>query len=324
MPQCEPFSVPDDLADGWDDMVRRNRLIQALNDPDGGGNAGDAPPTEAPVADYGVSQANDQVGPVVRASDANDGADLETSDWMPWRALQVAQGAASGRQSYPGSQAGTDGTSDSVSGGAMSPIFAPSQTVGGLEPEFGGDAARGSIVPRRIDGQGPESPTSENPVARWAESHVGRGGYSRFNTAPDAGGRNAAILSPIHGQGWGEPKCNQFVWDALAGGGAPAGRMRDGRIPVAKDWGDPGSAIPGYSPVTDGSAQAGDVISNGHHVGIFAPLADGSPGSVSAASPLTPDAWILGGVVHNGWGFRGDEGNVVSWRRQAQPGKGGQ
>lgn len=29
----EPFSVPDPLADAWDDMVRRNRLLQARNDP---------------------------------------------------------------------------------------------------------------------------------------------------------------------------------------------------------------------------------------------------------------------------------------------------
>lgn len=33
MPRGEPFSVPDPLADEWDDMVRENRRLQAKNDP---------------------------------------------------------------------------------------------------------------------------------------------------------------------------------------------------------------------------------------------------------------------------------------------------
>lgn len=33
MPDGQPFSVPDPLADAWDDMVRRNDLLQMQNDP---------------------------------------------------------------------------------------------------------------------------------------------------------------------------------------------------------------------------------------------------------------------------------------------------
>lgn len=45
--------------------------------------------------------------------------------------------------------------------------------------------------------------------------------------------------------------------------------------------------------------QPGDVIASGGHVGIYAPLSDGSSGTISAA--------VFGkgaGLVHNDWGFR--------------------
>jgi hypothetical protein len=67
MPQfSEPFSVPDDLADGWDDMVRRNQILQAANDPSFG--AQEAGPEDA----------------------AANGDDLPTADWMAQRTQQIA------------------------------------------------------------------------------------------------------------------------------------------------------------------------------------------------------------------------------------------
>lgn len=169
-----------------------------------------------------------------------------------------------------------------------------------------------------IHGQNPEEPSSSNPVARWSESKVGRDGYNRIEPAKDARGKHNDILAVAGLRGVGDPKCNQFVWDALQAGGAPADRMADGHIPVAREWGDPRSTIGGYEPVK-GSPQPGDVISNGEHVAIFAPLPDGRPGTVSAASPTTHDAGWMGGVVHNDWGFRGDEGQMTVWRAKPRP-----
>lgn len=164
-----------------------------------------------------------------------------------------------------------------------------------------------------LRGPEPEQVRYSNPVVRWAEAHVGHGGYGKwFSTAPDARGPHDNVLAVVGWQGLGDPKCNQFVWDALTNSGFPPGRIDGGRIPLAKDWGDPKSQIPGYAPV-DGPMQPGDVISNGDHVGIYAPLPNGHPGTISAASPFH-NGGVLGGVVHNDWGFRGDEGKIIAWR----------
>lgn len=157
-----------------------------------------------------------------------------------------------------------------------------------------------------------ETQRSANPVARWSESKVGRNGYGLFSTAPDARGRLQGQLPDVF-RGRLGPKCNQFVFDALQAGGAPAGRMDGGRIPVAKDWGKPSSKIPGYSPIVD-QPRPGDVVSNGKHVGIFSPLPGGRPGTVSAATLDSASGRPLGRVVHNDWGFRGDEGAMTVWR----------
>jgi len=73
--------------------------------------------------------------------------------------------------------------------------------------------------------------------------------------------------------------------------------------------------IPGYYVVPQGEQpQPGDVISNGSHVGIYSPLPDGSPGTVSAAFPFSSwAAGVDGNVVNNDWGFR--QGQQVTIRR---------
>ena len=67
------------------------------------------------------------------------------------------------------------------------------------------------------------------------------------------------------------PKCNFFVFDALAAGGVAPGRV-NGRqeIPTASGhWGNPKTKIEGYRPLERGErAKAGDVVSWGGHVGI--------------------------------------------------------
>lgn len=173
-----------------------------------------------------------------------------------------------------------------------------------------------TALSRAFVGPPPEPATSTNRTVNWAQSHVGKGGYGLPDTARDARGIFQNILLPGL-RGIRDPKCNQFVYDALTAGGAPPGRLDGGRIPVAKDWGDSRSVIAGYRPTTD-AAQPGDVVSNGHHVGIYAPLADGGPGTISAATPDSPDAAYLGSVVHNDWGFRPGQ-SVTVWRRAPTP-----
>ncbi|WP_428240549.1 RHS repeat-associated core domain-containing protein [Gynuella sp.] len=100
--------------------------------------------------------------------------------------------------------------------------------------------------------------------------------------------------------GRGALKCNFFVWDALNAGGNPPGRMPDGRVPSADEWADPNINIPGYTIVSGFMLpQPGDVVASGGHVGVYVPLDDGSPGTISAA-PL----FYGSGLVHNDWGFR--------------------
>ncbi len=144
----------------------------------------------------------------------------------------------------------------------------------------------------------------------WAFSKVGQGGYGYFDPNSEARGWLRQKTNGIPSE-----KCNKFVWDALNASGDPAGRMSDGRIPSASEWGNPNVNIPGYDVVPQGQPlQAGDIVSNGSHVGIYSPLSDGSPGTVSAAFPMSSwAAGIDGNVVNNDWGFR--QGQTVTIRR---------
>jgi hypothetical protein len=67
----EPFSVPEPLADEWDDMIRRNRQLQAKNDP----TFDDGRAPEAPEDGY--------------ATDLND-PDLPIDVWQQLRKQQLA------------------------------------------------------------------------------------------------------------------------------------------------------------------------------------------------------------------------------------------
>src|SRR6185437_7255109 len=68
----EPFSVPDPLAGDWDDMVRRNRLLQAQNDPLSFEDADAMQPAPDPLPDA-----------------LNDDS-LPFADWLTLRAQQLA------------------------------------------------------------------------------------------------------------------------------------------------------------------------------------------------------------------------------------------
>jgi len=147
-------------------------------------------------------------------------------------------------------------------------------------------------------------------VINWASFEVGHPGYGFFDISTETRGRAAWLT-----QGTASFKCNKFVWDALQAGGDPAGRMPDGRIPSASEWGNPNSVIPGYVPLPNGTPLLpGDIVGNGEHVAIYAPAADGSPLTISAAAPFTGGTDINGGVVHNDWGFRPGDTITAQWR----------
>ena len=260
--------------------------------------------------------------------------DMAMADWQRARAMQVLGGdvisAGAGDDKLAGG-AGSD-TLSVPSKARARPTLRPGQIGSPRLAEFDGDIAAGQAlgglvqdaeravattgraIRYRLKGQGPEAPSSANAAARWAESRVGTDGYDFLDTAPNARGRRDEILGRLGLRGVGDPKCNQFVYDALSASGAPPGRLDGGRIPLAEDWGNPRARIDGYQPV-QGRPQRGDVVSDGHHVGIFAPLSDGRPGTVSAATPGSHDAGVIGGVVHNDWGFRKRQGPMTVWRR---------
>ena len=144
----------------------------------------------------------------------------------------------------------------------------------------------------------------------WAVSEVGHPGYGYFDTSSEARGRSVWLT-----QGTAAFKCNKFVWDALQAGGDPAGRMSDGRIPSASEWGNPATNIPGYVSMPLGSQLLpGDVVGNGEHVALYAPASDGTPLTASAAAPFTGGTGLNGGVVNNDWGFRPHDQLTAQWR----------
>jgi hypothetical protein len=149
-------------------------------------------------------------------------------------------------------------------------------------------------------------------TAQWARSQVGKSGYGYFDPSPESHGKIQDLLGNFGMRGIRSPKCNKFTWDALANGGDPAGRMPDGRIPSASEWANPEINIPGYYVLPSGSSfKPGDVVSDGHHTGLYVPLDSESPGTVSAAYPFTGGTGINGGVVNNDWGFRDGQNPVV-------------
>jgi hypothetical protein len=116
----EPFSVPDDLADGWDDMVRRNRLIQTLNDP------GFADDGEEPVA-----APNDVSGQLRQAQ-------MPMTDWLAMRSDQLKQDQATA----PGGT-GQDGDDTiSATGGSDQLVGGPGNDTASAPNALAGDAKR--------------------------------------------------------------------------------------------------------------------------------------------------------------------------------------
>jgi len=137
-----------------------------------------------------------------------------------------------------------------------------------------------------------------------------RDGYETFST-------NASVQGfwggTIRG-GFGAPKCNIFVYDALKAGGVAPGLI-GGAPPRAKDWGNPNTEIGNYRVLQPGEKlHSGDVITNGDHVGIYTPQTnrDGTTTdlttSAASANLNIPGVPQEGGPVTNNWAFRQKKG----------------
>jgi RHS repeat-associated protein len=153
----------------------------------------------------------------------------------------------------------------------------------------------GIIDPLGLDGQ---------TAANWAkimQSVVNDGMYQFWDPHSESRGRLTELLD-----GRGAPKCNVFVWDALSNGGNPP-PLIDGRIPTTADW--ISGKVQGYHrlPVIE-KPKYGDVIVLDGHMGLYAPLPDGSPGTISAATNTDPrqlpNFFEMNKLLHNNWGFR--------------------
>jgi RHS repeat-associated protein len=152
-------------------------------------------------------------------------------------------------------------------------------------------------------------PTGRDGVSatNWALRQVGNYGYAFWRTHGYMGGFTGRVLNGV-----GAPKCNAFVFDALEAGGNPVPLMTNSVMPTARDWADSEVNISGYIVLgPDEKWQVGDVLSDGHHMGIFAPLADGTPATISAATDR--DTFTFN-VVWNDWGTRKDQKPITARR----------
>jgi len=154
--------------------------------------------------------------------------------------------------------------------------------------------------------------TDAEKAYNWARAQVGSGDYSIISTHSEIRGTSGQYFG-----GAFSTKCSAFLNDALTAGGNPPGRGDDGVIPQAGEYSDPSVNVPGYyvlSPETP--LRPGDIVAEGRHVGLYAPLLDGSPGTISAASTFS-FSQPFGHVVHNDWGFR--DGQNPTFRRELIP-----
>jgi RHS repeat-associated protein len=164
----------------------------------------------------------------------------------------------------------------------------------------------GNLDPSGLDGQ---------RAGSWAMSKVGNTDYQWWDPHPQSKGRRTSLFGGI-----GSLKCNAFVWDALLNGRNPPGKipisnsevrcngiscdaLESSRIPTAKDW--ESGQVEGYRRLNPGEQPIiGDVVAYKGHVGIFYPLKNGKPGTISATSRMLEMDNPYPRVVHNDWGFR--------------------
>ena len=143
------------------------------------------------------------------------------------------------------------------------------------------EAALPGALIRASMGSGSGTPANLRAV-NFAISQVGDGPFSKYGLSGlnnEAGGFRGEYLG-----GWTDPKCNILVYDSYAAAGA-APMLANGGIPLASNWYNQSTTITasggGYyevvfsgnlSQINLNQLQPGDIVSNGEHVGIYAPI----------------------------------------------------
>lgn len=150
----------------------------------------------------------------------------------------------------------------------------------------------------------------------WAKSQIGSTDYQIRDASEKIGGDWRPLL-PWGLGGVAAPKCNIFIGDAFAKAGIQVDNpvSNGAPYPGAKEWGDTKVEIPGFRVLgRNEKLQPGDIMTDSHHVGIYTPGRNGEDMTISAA------AWDKGdAVVHNDWGFRGNEGPMTVRRFTGMP-----
>jgi hypothetical protein len=178
----EPFSVPDPLAGDWDDMVRRNRLLQAQNDPLSFGDAGPLQPPPDPVQDA-----------------LNDDS-LRLSDWMTLRAQQLAGDVATPNGeaqpfglTMPADGAAKSGALAAPRAGPMAgrPTLSPGQVGSGRQADVDADIAGARPIVSAVGAIQriftPEGTVKDpGPGLLYREWETGQGGPETQDFAPDS------------------------------------------------------------------------------------------------------------------------------------------
>jgi hypothetical protein len=211
-----PFSVPDPLGPAWDDMVRRNRMLQAPSDPYG------SDPGLAPTGSDPVSSA------------LNDGG-LSYPDWLQLRAQQIGNlGGGWSQQAplddlvaRPSDPAPAD--DDLVS----RPGDAPAQMV-----ELAGDADHAGGQPPTSESETSNSAPTRPSTKRDAALAYGGGPIldqlaQGEGTGGDAGYDATYSHGKYYPQGWAKPsQLTLDQWTDLAaqmrkaGGSSPIGKYQ--------------------------------------------------------------------------------------------------
>ena len=146
--------------------------------------------------------------------------------------------------------------------------------------------------------------TTQERVYLTAKANIGDTSWALNNKRQAKRNENVCFKS-------GEYKCNLFVYEVLLAAGKDIGTPNSlnplkhpilalenklARPPCASDWYNKtvsGVTFIGEDDKGKSKCKQGDIITNGHHVGIVA----GNNTTISAADNE---------VVHNDWGFRGE------------------
>ena len=279
-------------------------------------------------ATVGATLASDQAVTNVGTSDSDASVDAQGAE----QATQPLQASNAASTVVPAARGSTTEEESNGRSAAATDLMAANETS-----QIGPDVVVRARVASRQDKGTPRpvapkakprapAPAPAKPergaelAAQWAYDQKGSTEYREYGFDQRVGGTRSWIA------GYGAPKCNFFVHDALAKGGIPQTSVNgQRRIALAGDWGNRYSDIPGFRPLrVDGNGHRlepvmkGDVVSNGGHVGIVVGVPYKGRAQYIVASAADPDHDDM--VTLTEFGFRpadnprNEKFKIVIWR----------